>query len=208
MSVSPFMKASRSLRQMIEATFLTVKGDQHAGGNGTVGLDDLDGFAHGGAGGDHVVDDHDLALERGADDHAAFAVVLGFLAVEGPGHVAAEAGEIHGHGGGQRDALVGGPEDHVELDAAGVAGSQKRLRVELAEAVEQGTGVEEAGVEEVRRETAGLGLELAEAKDVGFQGKFDELFLNRLHDCFFKREKEVARPRGIVWHCTAKPRYP
>ena len=123
-------------------------------------------------------------------------------------HVAAEAGEIHGHGGGQRDALVGGPEDHVELDAAGVAGSQKRLRVELAEAVEQGTGVEEAGVEEVRRETAGLGLELAEAKDVGFQGKFDELFLNRLHDCFFKREKEVARPRGIVWHCTAKPRYP
>ena len=62
---------------------------------------------------DDVVDDDDLPLEGRADDDAAFAVVLGFLSVEGPGYVAAEAREVDGDGRGERNALVGGPEDQA-----------------------------------------------------------------------------------------------
>ena len=53
--------------------------------------DGLDRLADGGAGGDHVVDDQHAAAQRRADQTAALAVVLGFLAVEGERHVAAAA---------------------------------------------------------------------------------------------------------------------
>ena len=109
-------------------------------------------------------------------------MVLGLLAVEGPGSVAAEAGEVHRDARRKGDALVGRPEDHVELDAALIAGGEERFGVESAETVEQRAGVEESRVEEVGRQAPGLGLELAEAEDVRVERKLDELLLGRLHD--------------------------
>ena len=97
----------RRQRVVRAGAFHAVHGDQH-GRLGAGGADDLHRFAHRSAGGDHVVDDHDLALERRADQRAALAMVLGFLAVVGERHVAPlhgrVAGQGHGGGGGQRDA--------------------------------------------------------------------------------------------------------
>jgi hypothetical protein len=57
-------------------------------------------------------------------------VILGFLAIERPGHAAMMVlGQRHGRGGRERNALVGGPEQHVELEA----GARERGRVTLAE---------------------------------------------------------------------------
>ena len=71
-----------------------------------------------------------------------------------------------GQRGGQRDALVGRPEQQVErqpggVDGIGIAGGQRG---------EAGAVVEAAGVEEVRRDPAGLEGELAEAQGLGVQG--------------------------------------
>jgi hypothetical protein len=47
-------------------------------------------------------------------------VILGLLAVETPGNVAAVVvGQRDAGSGGQRDALVGGAEQNIEADAAG-----------------------------------------------------------------------------------------
>ena len=109
-------------------------------------------------------------------------MVLGFLAVEGPGHVAAQACEVHGHRRDERNALVGRPEEHVEVDAAGLFGLKQRLGVVGAELIEEAAGVEETGIEEVGAHAARLGLEFAEAKDVGIEGEFDELGVIGSHD--------------------------
>ena len=186
----------------VAAAFLTVERDQDARRFGAALLDDLDGFADRRARADDVVDDDDLALEGRADDDAAFTVVLGFLAVEGPGHVAAEAREVDGDGRGERNALVGGPEDHVEFDAALFLGGQEGLRVKLTETVQKGAGVEQAGVEEVRRKTPGLGFEFSEAENVGLKRKFDELLLNR-HG---KRSARTVFPQGPTERETIKIR--
>ena len=58
-------------------------------------------------------------------------------------------------------------------------GGKQGLRVKLTEAVQKGAGVEQTGVEEVRRKTPGLGFEFSEAENVGLKRKFDELLLNR-----------------------------
>ncbi|MCY1559931.1 hypothetical protein D9M68_970160 [compost metagenome] len=82
-------------------------------------LDDLHHFADGGTGGDHVIDDHHATRQRRAHEGAAFAVVLGFLAVEAPRGVdLMMLGQCHGGGGGQRDTLVGRAEQHIERNAA------------------------------------------------------------------------------------------
>ena len=57
-----------------------------------------------------------------ADAVAAFAVVLGFLAVIGKRKVPAALGKGHGNGGDEGNALVGRAEQHVELHAAGFCG--------------------------------------------------------------------------------------
>ncbi len=51
-------------------------------------LDDVDGLADGGAGGDDIVDDQHATGERRADDVAALAMVLRLLAVERVGDIA------------------------------------------------------------------------------------------------------------------------
>ena len=87
-----------------------------------MGADQLDRFAHRGAGGNHVVDNQHPALQRRANQHAALAVVFGFFAVEGKRNVQAVFGQHHRRGAGQVMPLVGRAKQHVEFHAAGADG--------------------------------------------------------------------------------------
>ncbi len=128
-------------------------------------------FAYGGAGGDSIsVDDDDPTGERAADHEAGFAMILGFLAVEGPGHIALMVlGQGDGSGRDQWNALVGRPEQQVELQpglhqCAGIAGAQGCHRDAVAE---------QAGVEEVGADTAGFkAWEFAEAQCLAREREF------------------------------------
>jgi hypothetical protein len=111
------------------------------------------------------------SLQRGADQHAALAVVLGFLAVVGIGLVVAGARQLHGQRGGQRDALVGRAEHQVEVGGM----RQQALDIGLRQAVELGAVVEQPGVEEIGAEAPRLGFELAEAQHPGLHGEGDEV---------------------------------
>jgi hypothetical protein len=75
--------------------------------------------------------------------------------------------QFHGHGGGQRDALVGWAEQHVEGHAAG----EQRVGIEAGQAAKLGAVVEQAGVEKIRRVAPGLGDEGAEADDAAVDCK-------------------------------------
>ena len=78
--------------------------------------------------------------QRCADQRAALAVILGFLAVVGERHVAAAPAELDGDGRGQRDALVGRAEQHVELEARG----EQAPCIEFRQAHQLGAVVEQA----------------------------------------------------------------
>src|SRR4051812_28976037 len=107
----------RGMRSL--AALLPVQSNQHASRARPGGPDELDRLALGAAVRDHVVHDEDPALQGGADDAAALAVVLGLLAVEAERHIVTETGKRGGGDRGERDALVRGPEEHVEGDARG-----------------------------------------------------------------------------------------
>ena len=83
-----------------------------------LGLEFGDDFAHGGAGGHHVVHEQHLHAvgQRGANHPAAVAVVLLLLAVEGvsDGHVVA-GGQRDRGGYGQRNALISRAEHRVDV---------------------------------------------------------------------------------------------
>src|SRR6185312_2517897 len=138
-----------------------VEGEHDAGGLRALLANEGERLPHGGAGGDHIVDDEHLPAKRRADDIAALAVVLGLLAVEGIGHIAPVMLEERGcRRRGERYALVGRPEEHVESgrrarDGRGVAAAQDGDGLAVAE---------ETGVEEVRALTAGFERELPEAQ--------------------------------------------
>ncbi|MNE71260.1 hypothetical protein D3C80_1671170 [compost metagenome] len=106
-------------RQLAVTALLAVQRDQHASSLGLLALDDLHDFADRGASGDHVVDDQHVAGQWCADQAAAFAVSLGFLAVEAPRQVTVMMlGQGHGGGRRQRDALVRRAKQHVEGNTA------------------------------------------------------------------------------------------
>src|SRR5450830_1693618 len=142
-------------------TLHAVQGNQHGAWLGAGGADHVHRLAYRGTGRDHIVNNDNLAMQLGADDGAAFAMVLGFLAVEGERSVAALAGQRHGGGRCQGDALVGGAEQHVEFDAR----VEQGLRVELRQLGQGSTIVEQARIEEVWRLASGLGGELAKPQD-------------------------------------------
>ena len=110
--------------------FLPVQGDHHRMRRRAGLGDDVDRFAYRRARRHHVIDDQHTALQRRADQRSALAMVLGFLAVVGPGQVAPQARQLDGQCRGQRDAFVGRAEDHVELRAA----LDQALRIELRQA--------------------------------------------------------------------------
>ena len=101
------------------------------------------------------------AGQRRADQHAAFAVRLGFLAVEGQRQVAAAARVFAGQRGRQRDALVGRPEQHVEAEPARRRAHRRSSRPASASAAPES---KRPGVEEIRAVAPGLERELAEAQ--------------------------------------------
>src|SRR5690606_25367237 len=79
--------------------------------------------------------------------------------------VAAAARVLAGQRRGQRDALVGGPEQEVEADAGGVDG----IGVAAGQGGQRGARVEAAGIEEVRAVAARLQGEFPEAKSLDAQ---------------------------------------
>ena len=81
-------------------------------------LDEGNRFARSGTCAHHVVDDQHPALQGRAYQRAAFAMVFGLFAVVGKGHGFAQPRQLHRHCRTQRDALVGGPKNHVKRHAA------------------------------------------------------------------------------------------
>ncbi|MNP32135.1 hypothetical protein D3C76_1253010 [compost metagenome] len=165
-------------RQFAIATFLTVQGDQHPGGLGLLAFDDLHDFADGGAGGNHVVYDQDVTGKRRAHQAAAFAMGLGFLAVETPRHIELMMlGQRYCCGRRQGNALVGRAEEYVKGNSAFDDG----CRVESAQLRQGGTCVEQAGIEEIRACTPRFQGKFTEAQNPTIDGKTNEVALIRLH---------------------------
>jgi hypothetical protein len=105
-------------------------------------------------------------------------MILGFLAIEGPGHAAMVVlGQRHRGGGGERNSLVGRAEQHVELKAR----ARERGGVALAEHGDGFAVIEQPRIEEVRALATGLQLEIAEAQRAARQGEVDEGSLVLLH---------------------------
>src|SRR5664280_2261166 len=165
-------------RQITGPALLTVDRHDHARQLSAGRVNEIDDLADRRTGRDHVVDDEHPAGHLGADEQAALAVVLGFLAVERPRHVAGEVlGELHRGGRGERNALVRRAQQHVEIEVPRV----DRRRVRPSESRQLHAGVELAGVEEVGRCTAGLERELPELQHLMGEGERDEVTLVVLH---------------------------
>ena len=92
--------------------FLAVHRNQETDNVGVFDLrKSLHGLVHRGASRNHVFDNHDIGLfgVLVADEHAAFAVVLGFFAVIGKREVlGVNVRELHGSGSAKGNSLVGG----------------------------------------------------------------------------------------------------
>src|SRR5690606_20835224 len=58
---------------------------------------------------------------------------------------------------------------------AGALGGEQRVGIEARQSPERGAVAEQSGVEEVRRQSPGLGAELAEPQDAGLHGEPDKL---------------------------------
>src|ERR1700733_574973 len=103
---------------------------------------------------------------------------LGLLAIEGIGHAAlVQIRERYGCGGDEGNALVGGTEEHVELDSrlderGCVAAPQERRRLPVAE---------ESRIEEVGALASGFQCELSETQSIARERKVDERQLIILH---------------------------
>src|SRR3990172_20397 len=157
------------------AAFLPVEGDGHADRLRAGGPDDLYRLPDRGGGGDDVVHDQHLSLQRVADDDAALAVFLHFLAVEGVRHVA--VADRHGRGTGQRHALVGGAVNHVEGDGAVGDGAG----VEPPQPRQFMTRIEQSAVEKIRADPPGFEGEFAEAQRLALDGEIEKLALVVFH---------------------------
>ncbi len=126
-------------RQLALPSLLTIERDQHAGSLCFLGTNDLHHLSNGGAGCDHVVDYQYPSRQRRTDQRSAFTVILGFLAIEAPGQIAAMLlRQSNGSGGGQGNALVGWPENHVEVEPA----VHDRRSIEVAQSGKSRTTVE------------------------------------------------------------------
>src|SRR5205814_6334728 len=108
--------------------------------------DQLHRLAHRGSRGDDVVDNDDPPLERRADEHPTFTVILALLAVVAVRQIVPKFGQSDGGGRHQRNALVGRSEEPV----AGETRVAERLRIKSAKLPQTRAVVEQTGVEKVR----------------------------------------------------------
>ena len=111
------------------------------------------------------------AGDFGTYDLPAFAVVFYLLAVKGKGYVAIMMlCECSGGRGSERDPLVGRAEQHEVLRFR----RGQRGGVEAGQSSEQGAGVEESGVEEIRADPARFEGKLAETQYPAVNGELQE----------------------------------
>src|SRR6266568_3085654 len=162
-------------RKISLAPLHPVERDDHPRRGRALACDQFERLAHRGARRQYVIHNQYPACKRSADELAAFAVVLRFLAVEGEGHRGAR---------GKDDALVGGAEQHVETHTRG----ENRFCVELRQALERGSGVEQAGVEKVGGRASRFGDELAEPEHALLDAEGDEVLAKVGHAGFFQGE--------------------
>src|SRR5450432_3500730 len=101
------------LRRGMDAlpALLAVECYQYAGGRRAVGTDQRQRLARRRTGTDHIIDDQYATLQWCPDQHAAFTMVLGFLAIERHWQVTPVCKrKSDGCRGGEYDAFVGGTE--------------------------------------------------------------------------------------------------
>ena len=160
------------------ADLAAVDRDEHIGYlDVRAALEHRHGLTDRGACGDNVLDDDDAVavLRLVADDAAALAVVLRFLAVEEERLVdAVVAGERTGNRGRERNALVCRAEHRVEVVAYRLLDESG---IELAQTGVLHTGLIVAGVDKIRGLAAGLGREVAETQNVRAHHKLDKFLL-------------------------------
>mmetsp|Transcript_6070 Transcript_6070/g.9196 ORF Transcript_6070/g.9196 Transcript_6070/m.9196 type:complete len:465 (+) Transcript_6070:491-1885(+) len=133
---------------------------------------------------------HPLALDVGPHEAAPLAVVLGLLAVVGKPLVQVIVlGQAHAHCRHQRNALVGGAEEHVELDA----GPHNRLGIVPAQLHQCLPRAEQTCVEKVRRLAPGLQRKLPKLEHLLLQAEGHELLLVREH------LRPVRQAHARVW---------
>lgn len=162
---------------------LSVEGDNDADQLTTLALDYADSFSDGSACSHDIVNDNNLlALEALADHQTTLAMVLDLLTVVNETEVAIlfliYASKLLGGSSAERDTLVGGTEEDVELELGmGVAVLGDGASVGFTDSADELALGEQTTVEEVRRDTAGLEGEGAKGQDVGREGERDEVAL-------------------------------
>ena len=159
--------------------FLPVQRNDHPGRRGTGSMDQFDGFPDGGSGGNDIVHDQYLPLQRCAHHAAPLAMVLGLLAIEAPGQITVmlirqgDAGSSN-----EGNPLVGGTEQDVDVPT----GIFDRLGVEAAKPCQLAAGVEQAGVEEIGAHASGFQGERSESQNTDLDGKIKEFMLVVFHN--------------------------
>src|SRR5438445_3115538 len=171
-------------REISLAPLHPVEGDDYPHRGRALPRDQFERLAHRGARRQYIIHNQHPAGKRGADEFAAFSVTFYLLAVEGEGYVAAFAGESHRGARSKDDAFVGGAEQHVEAHPGG----EDRFCVELRQALERGSGVEQAGVEKVGSRASRLGDEPAEPEHTLLDAEGDEVLAKVGHAGFFQKE--------------------
>src|SRR5690606_15191507 len=135
--------------------------------------------------------------QRRADQGAAFAVILGFLAVETPGQIALVMfGQRDRRGRRQRNAFIGRAEDHIELDATVDNGR----RIETSQLGQGRAAVEQTGIEEIGAGAPGFQSELTKAQNPALDGEADELALIRLHEENSRKTLISLIARSLGYH--------
>ena len=132
---------------------LTIQRDGNAGNVRTIGANDIQRFTDGGAGADHIINDQNLAaLQRGANQGAAFAMVLGLFAVVGQRQITPTRCQLDGNGRRQRNALIGRSENQIKVEAGVFDG----IHIANGQLAHQATAVKQTGIEEIGRLAAGF----------------------------------------------------
>ena len=139
----------------------TIEGNSQCNGLCAGRLDDLDGFVYGRASRDDIIDNNHPTGDFCTYDLSAFAVVFCLLAVKGEGHVAIMMlCECSGSCRSEWNPLIGWSEQHEVLQFY----RGQCCGVEAGQSAEEGTGVEEPGVEEIWADPARFEGKLAETQ--------------------------------------------
>nr|AIF19334.1 hypothetical protein [uncultured marine group II/III euryarchaeote KM3_86_F07] len=157
----------------------TVESNNERRGLSAGRLDNLNGFAHGRAGSDDIIDNDHPAGNFRTYDLPAFAVVFCLLAVEGERYMPVMIlCECSGGRGSERNPLIGRAEQHKGIWFY----RGQCCGVEAGQSSEQGAGVEESGVEEIRADPARFEGKLAETQYSAVNGEFQEFALAGRYD--------------------------